>query len=243
VELRRLFPDQATVTIDDAVAGVRFSERAPAGRPYIALNMVATADGRATLAGRTAPMSAPADREVFHRLRTRADGVLVGAGTARVERYRPLTKTPELQAARSDAGVRANAAAVVVSGRLDVPADIPLLSDPASDVFVVTTSSAELEDVAANVTYLRMPLPDALAQLREEHDIRSLLCEGGPILNASLFANALVDELFLTVAPVIAGVGEALTIVEGAPLPGPALLELVSVHEAGGHLFLRYRVG
>lgn len=243
MELRRLFPDPATVTVYDAAGDLRFAGRAPAGRPYIALNMVATADGRATLAGRTAPMSAPVDRELFHQLRTQADGVLVGAGTVRVERYRPLTKTPELQAARDRAGVRARAAAVIVSARLDLPADLPLFSDRDSDVFVVTAAEGELDGVAASITYLRMPLAAALAQLRDDHGIRSLLCEGGPTLNASLFADALVDELFLTIAPTVAGAGEALTIVEGIPLPAPAVLELETVHEADGHLFLRYRVG
>jgi riboflavin-specific deaminase-like protein len=243
VDLRRLFPDQATLTVEETLRDLSFSARAPAGRPFVAVNMVTSADGKATLAGRTAPMSAEADRALFHRLRAHADGILVGAGTVRVERYGRVTKTPELQAVRDEVGARADAVAVVVSGRLDLPADIPLFSDPGSQVFVVTSSEAELTDCAATVEYLREPLPAALTRLREEHGIRSLLCEGGPTLNATLFAEGLADELFLTVAPTIAGAGEALTIVEGLPLPAPAVLELVTVHEAGGHLFLRYRVG
>jgi riboflavin biosynthesis pyrimidine reductase len=80
-----------------------------------------------------------------------------------------------------------------------------------------------------------------LAALREE-GVRSLLCEGGPTLNSTLFADGLVDELFLTVAPTIAGAAEQLTAVEGLPLPAAIALELSTVHEAEGHLFLRYRV-
>src|SRR3954452_14159806 len=105
--------------------------------------MVSSADGKATLAGRTAPMSAETDRELFHHLRAEADGILVGAGTVRVERYGRVTKTPELQAKREREGVRPNAAAVIVSGRLDLPPDLPLLSDPDSEVFIVTSSEAE----------------------------------------------------------------------------------------------------
>ena len=130
MELRRLFPDSATVTVDQAASGLDFGERAPAGRPFLAVNMVATADGKATLAGRTAPMSAEADRELFHHLRAQADGVLVGAGTVRIERYGRLTKTPELQAKREREGVRTDQVAVIVSGSLDLPADLPLLADP-----------------------------------------------------------------------------------------------------------------
>ena len=100
MELRRLFPDPATTTVDEAASGLGFSERAPADRPFIAVNMVSSADGKATLAGRTAPMSAPVDRELFHHLRAQADGILVGAGTVRIEGYGRVTKTDELQAKR-----------------------------------------------------------------------------------------------------------------------------------------------
>jgi riboflavin biosynthesis pyrimidine reductase len=223
VELRRLFPDHALVTVDEAASGLGFSERAPADRPYIALNMVGSADGKATLDGRTAPMSAAVDRELFHHLRTQADGILVGAQTVRVERYGRVTKTEELRAKRENEGVRAEALAVIATRSGNLPDDLPLFRD--------TPDAVRLID----------DLPASLAQLRAE-GIRSLLCEGGPTLNGALFAHHLVDELFLTVAPTIAGAGEALTIVEGAPLPEAVDLELQTVHESGGHLFLRYRV-
>lgn len=239
MELRRLFPDPAVTTVEQAASGLGFAERAPAGRPFIAVNMVSSADGKATLAGRTAPMSAAADRELFHHLRAAADGILVGAGTVRIERYGKVTKSDELRAKRE----RPDAIAVVVSDSLNLPADLPLLSDEGSHVAVVTGSGDSIDGVAARVDYLREPLAAALGRLREEHGIRSLLCEGGPTLNGTLFAEGLVDELFLTIAPAIAGAGESLTIVEGLPLPGAVVLELKTVHEAGGHLFMRYAVG
>ena len=243
MQLRRLLPDQADATVDEAASGLRFSERAHAGRPFVAVNMVTTADGKATLAGRTAPMSAETDRELFHHLRTQADGILVGAGTVRVERYGRVTKTDELKAKRERDGLRRDAVAVIVSGSLNLHPDLPILSDPESHVIIVTGSQAELPDAAARVEYLREPLADALETLRDRHGVLSLLCEGGPTLNSTLFAEGLVDELFLTVAPTIAGAGETLTIVEGLPLPAPAELELLTLHEAAGHLFARYRVG
>jgi riboflavin biosynthesis pyrimidine reductase len=223
VQLRRLFPDHATVTVDEAARGLGFGERAPADRPFIALNMVSSADGKATLEGRTAPMSAEADRDLFHHLRTQADGILVGAGTVRAERYGRVTKTPELQAKRESQGIRPDALAVIVTRSGDLPEDLPLFAQVPDSVRLVSD------------------LAEGLAQLRAE-GIRSLLCEGGPHLNSSLFGEGLVDELFLTIAPTIAGPGENLTIVEGLALPAPVDLELLTVHEAGGHLFLRYRV-
>lgn len=243
MELLRLFPDRAEVTVAEAVSGLDFGGRAPADRPFVALNMVSSADGKATLAGRTAPMSDETDRELFHHLRAEADGILVGAGTVRIERYGRVTKTPELRAKREREGVRPDPVAVIVSGSLNLQADIPLLSDPDSHVIVVTSSDGTIQGAAAQIEYLREPVGIALRRLREELGIRSLLCEGGPTLNSTLFSQGLADELFLTVAPLVAGAGEALTIVEGPPLPAPAALGLLTVHEAGGHLFLRYTVG
>jgi riboflavin biosynthesis pyrimidine reductase len=218
VQLRRLYPDAATVTVDQVASGLGFSERAPADRPYIAVNMVSSADGKATLAGRTAPMSAPVDRELFHHLRTQADGILVGAGTVRIERYGRITKTDELQAKREREGLRPDPVAVIVSRSGDIPADLGILPQAR---------------IIADI--------DELKGLRAE-GIRSLLCEGGPHLNSTLFGNEMVDEFFLTVAPLVAGPGEVLTIVEGVALPEAVELDLLTAHEADGHVFLRYAV-
>jgi riboflavin biosynthesis pyrimidine reductase len=185
--------------------------------------MVSSADGKATLEGRTAPMSAEVDRELFHHLRTQADGILVGAGTVRIERYGRVTKTEELQAKRESQGVRSDALAVIATRSGALPDDLPLLVQAPESVRRVSD------------------LEQGLADLRAE-GIRSLLCEGGPHLNSTLFGEGLVDELFLTIAPTVVGPGETLTIVEGHAIQEPVELELLTAHEAGGHLFLRYRV-
>lgn len=221
MQLRRLFPDPATTSVDEAASGLAWHERAREDRPFIAVNMVSSADGKATLEGRTAPMSAEADRELFHHLRTQADGILVGAGTVRIERYGRVTKTDELRGKRAASGSREDAIAAIVTASGSLPSDLPLLRQEPDSV------------------RLLRDLKPGLRELREE-GIRSLLCEGGPNLNSTLFAEGLVDELFLTIAPTIAGAGESLTIVEGAPLPHPVEMELLTVHEAGGHLFLRF---
>lgn len=242
--MRRLLPNPAETTPEAAASELDLAGRAPANRPFVALNMVASADGRATLSGRTAPMSGTADRALFHSLRAAADGILVGAGTVRAERYGRVTKTPELRAFRADAGRDPEGVAVICSASLGLPPDLPLLQERDARVIVITASEAELEGVAAQVEYLRTGgdarMGPPLERLRSDHGIRSLMCEGGPTLNGTLFAEGLVDELFLTVATTVAGAGEDLTIVAGDALPGPVGLELLSVHESEGHVFLRY---
>jgi len=245
VSLRRLLPFPALITADGVVQTLDFGRDAPAQRPYVVVNMVATVDGRVTVAGRTAPISSVADRQLFHALRTRTDAIMVGAGTLRVERYGRMVPDARRREQRRTIGLEGDPLAVVVSASLDLPADLPLLQDPNSRVVVITASAAELEGVPAQVDYLRfdpVDLPAALQRLRDEHGVRSILCEGGPRLNASLLADDLIDELFLTTFGVLAGGVGALTMVgdtpEGAALP--VQLELLWLLEHDSELFVRY---
>jgi riboflavin biosynthesis pyrimidine reductase len=131
----------------------------------------------------------------------------------------------------------------VVSGRLDLPADLPLLNEPDQDVLIATGAEHSLADGHAGIEYARVgdDLPRLMAHLHER-GVRSVLCEGGPTLNSFLFAAGLVDELFLTMNPKIVGGAAALTIVTGRELVDPTDLNLVSVAEADGELFTRWRV-
>lgn len=246
VGLRRLAPEPALLTADEVVAALDLGAVAPAERPYVVVNMVATVDGRATLAGRTAPISSLADRQLFHALRTRTDAVMVGAGTLRVERFGRLVRDPHRREQRRAIGLLPDPLAVVVSASLDLPSDLPLLADPQSRVVAITSSDVQLHGCAAQVEYLRsdpVDLPAALARLRSEYGVRSILCEGGPRLNASLLADGLIDELFLTTFAVMAGGEGALTIVGDTP-PGtaapPAQLKLLWLLEYDSELFARY---
>jgi 5-amino-6-(5-phosphoribosylamino)uracil reductase len=246
--LHRIHPDRAPVEPADVISGLGWAERAPVDRPYVVLNMVATADGKVTVEGRTRAISSETDRTIFHQLRTQVDAVMAGAGTVRIERYGRIVKTDELRAKREREGLAPDPLAVIVSGRLTVPVDVPLLQDPASRVVIITGSDAELEGHGAQVEYLRsepgpFDLRPLLRRLRDEHGVRSVLCEGGPTLNASLLPYGLVDELFLSLAPALAGGADALTIVAGAPLPELVPLVLVWALEEGSELYLRYRLG
>ncbi|HEX3392637.1 MAG TPA: dihydrofolate reductase family protein [Solirubrobacteraceae bacterium] len=231
------------------------SERARAGareRPYVALNMISTADGRATLSGRSGEIGDEADKRLFHGLRTLVDGVMVGAGTVRAEGYHRLIRDPAARKRRRERGLAEEPLACIVSGRLALDGRVPLLADPQARVAIVTTSQASLPDgCRAQIEYVRcardgqIDLVAAMRELRARFDITTLLCEGGPHLNAHLLAAGLVDELFLSLAPTLAGgdaTSESLRIVSGVDLTPPVAMELLSTHEHESHLFLRYRV-
>jgi riboflavin-specific deaminase-like protein len=242
---RRLLPEPGELADGAAVVEeLRFGDLAPDDRPYLVLNMVTTADGRATIAGRSGPIGNAADQDLFHALRTRVDAVMVGAGTLRAENYGRLVRKPERRAAREAAGLSPDPIAVVVSGRLDLPDDLPLLHEPEQEVLVATFSDGELPG-DARVDYLRsdggaVDIAALLAELRRR-GIRSVLCEGGPTLNAELLRAGGVDELFHCLAPALAGEPDAPTMVSGV-LHEVAMMELVWLLENESHLFMRYRL-
>ena len=240
--LRRLFPEPGETSPDELMSGLRLGERAPADRPYVVLNMVATLDGKASVEGRTRAMSSEADRLLFHHLRTQVDAVLVGATTVAVEGYGRIAKSDELRAKREREGLSPDALAVVASARLSLPAEAKLLHELGQRVLIATGSEEELAGATADVSYLRVgdDLPVLLARLREDHGVRSVLCEGGPTLNSHLLAAGLVDELFLSISPQVTGGTGAPTIVEGRPLMQPTQARLIWLYEAAGDLFGRW---
>lgn len=246
--LRRLCPETGETTAAEAVAALGFGDRAPAGRPYLVVNMVASLDGRATREGRVGALTAPADQAVLYHLRTQADALLVGAGTARAERYGSLLPDLGLRDKRRHEGLLEQPLVAIVTARLDVPPDLPLLDEGDARVAVLTSAPGELPATRARVDYVRsgaadggMALAPLLATLRERHGVRSVVCEGGPTLNAVLFAAGLVDELFLAIAPKVVGGTLEAPIVGAAVLPDVAEAGLVWALEAEGYLFLRYR--
>ena len=251
----RLLPAGEPATAGELVEAIDLPAhgRSLAQRPYVVLNMVATVDGRATIDGRSGTLSNRADRELFHALRGAVDGVLVGAGTIRAERYGPMVRDDAVRRRRVERGLSEQPLACIVSGLLELPPDTPLLADSASRVVIVTPSAASLTGVSADVDYVRaadrgmLDLPRALAELRESHGVQTLLCEGGPHLNAELLAAGLVDELFLSLSPALAGgddaTGAALRIIAGGDFDEPLALELLSALENESCVFLRYAVG
>jgi riboflavin-specific deaminase-like protein len=245
--LRRLHPDAATVTPEEAVGGLGLAARAPDERPYVVVNFVSTADGKAAVGGRSGPIGDEVDSALFHLLRTQVDAVLVGSGTLRAERYGRLVRDPALRELREREGLEPDPIACTITRSFDLPLDIPLFESPEQRA-VVFTSAAEappLTGPAVTVERLdpaELTMTSVLRRLRAEHGVRSVLCEGGPTVFGLLLHEGMADELFLSLAPRIAGGAQEPTIVAGAPLHALVELELVWVLEARGSLYLRYRI-
>lgn len=226
--MRQLFPE----TID-AVEPIDVYRDLPVveGRPAVRLNMISSVDGATALEGRSGGLGGPADRKVFAALRSLADVVLVAAGTVRAENYGP-----------------GNVPIAVVSGSLRLDWDTPFFTAATHRPIVVTSALAPAEAVeqaeaVADVLVAgdaEVDLVEAVAQLGER-GFAHVLAEGGPSFNGVLAAAGLLDELCLTVAPVLV-LGEAKRILAGPPLQPPPDLKLRSLCEEDGYLFLRYRL-
>ncbi len=253
--LRRLLPPGEPATAAEIVTGFGLWERPPepaGGRPRVLLNMVSSLDGRAALGGRSAPLSGPADRQLFHALRLPVDAILVGAGTARAERYGRLIADEHGRRLRGERGLPPEPLACIATRSLALDRQLPLLAHEQSRVVVLTASPGTLGECAADVRYVRaerageLDLAAALAMLTGELGVATLLCEGGPHLANDLLVAGLLDEVFLSLAPTLAG-GDPTgagpgRILAGAELDPPVELELLSVLESDGQLFLRYSV-
>jgi riboflavin-specific deaminase-like protein len=241
--VRRLLPEGTDTTVAEQLAGLDLAPLAHDDRPYLILNFATTLDGRAAINGRSGPIGSATDTEMLHRLRTRVDAVMIGAGTMRAERYGRIVEDQHFRAYRERTGLAHDPLGVIVSNRLELPWDAGLFTDGGGRVVIFTASEQEPPETATPVKVVRHPegveLDRALAWLRAERGIRSVLCEGGPTLHGRLREGGLADELFLTIAPKIAG-GEGPRILEGA-LRDVDRVELAWLLDSGSELFARYR--
>ncbi len=241
----QLLPEPSDAELDDLLAALDLREHAPADRPYVIVNFVSSADGNATFGGRSGALGDEGDKAMFHGLREQADAVLTGTGTLRVERYGRMLGKEERRRRRVERGLSPEPLACIVTRSGSLPPDLPLLSEPEARVIVFSPLELDLHQAAAQLTCVQlsaeeMTLQTVLHRLREQHDVRLLLCEGGPTLFSSLLHERLVDELFLTLAPKLAGGGRGPAITSGPELPEPLRLRLHWLLEREGSLFLRY---
>jgi riboflavin biosynthesis pyrimidine reductase len=213
--------------------------------PNLRANFVTSVDGAVELDGYSEGLSGPADKRVFGVLRMLCDALLVGAGTVRHEGYRAVRLNDERRAWRQAQGLAPYPTLVVVSRRLDLdPAQGAFADAPVRPVVVTDTQAppdkrAALEQVAEVLTAGEggVDLAAAVAELHRR-GLRRILSEGGPHLLGALTAADLVDEVCLTVSPLLAGPGAG-RITAGPPAP-PRNLTLHHVLAAGDMLLLRY---
>ena len=214
--------------------------------PWLRANMVSSADGAAHLSGLTSGLSSEADRHLFALLRTLADVIVVGAATVRAERYAPVRQHelwPDLRSGRTPTPPIA-----VVTARLDLDPSSRLIASapPSARTIVITTAQAPADRRAALegpaevivAGQETVDLKTAIAALAERGH-RRMLAEGGPHLLAQIAAAGLLDELCLTIGPLLAGPGPN-RILAGAMSAVPQPLTLAHVLEDNGFLFCRY---
>ncbi len=245
--MRRLLPEPAAdVTVPELIAELHPSDDPREDRPHVITNFALTLDGKATIGGVSGPIGTRRDTAMLVGLRTRVDAVMIGAGTMREECYGRVMADPAKRERREEDGLPRDPLMVLVSGRLDLPWEAPLFTEGGGQVLIFTTSDDDPPATETPIQLVRgegmVDLSAALEYLRTEHGVRSLLCEGGPNLHAQLLQAGLVDELFVTHAPKLAG-GEGPGLVAGLPeAERPLELVWLVAEPETDELFARYRV-
>ncbi|MEV7190347.1 pyrimidine reductase family protein [Streptomyces sp. NPDC093510] len=221
----------------------------PGETAWLRANMVSTLDGAAHHDGRSHPISGDTDMRIFGTLRGLADAVVVGAETVRKEGYRPAKARSAFERHRATAGQTTAPAIAVVSAGLDLDFSLPLFTAPVTPTLLVTGASAPADRIDAAEKAGAVVViagegatvePERVAPALAERGLTRLLTEGGPRLLGQFVAAGALDELCLTVSPMLTA-GDAQRIAGGSALAVPERFVLTSVLEEAGFLFTRYR--
>jgi riboflavin biosynthesis pyrimidine reductase len=242
--MRMLFPD-AVEEIDpvEVYADMPVNAR----RPAVRLNMIVSVDGGTSWGGVSGALGGPADKALFSVMRSLTDVVLVAAGTMRAEHYGPAILPTTTQDERTRRGQTAVPAIAVVSRTCRLDWSTPFFTAAAVRPLVITVSNAAPDDRAQAAEH-------ADVVVAGEHDVdfvraldelgargaHTVLAEGGPTLNGQLARAGVLDEMCLTLAPLLAS-GDAKRILAGSTLDELGALHLRSICADGDYLFLRYR--
>ena len=220
------------------------------------INMVASLDGKTTVAGKAGSIGSSVDRTLMRTLRAQADAAMVGAGTLRAEKLN-LAVPENLAQERASRGLEPQPLAVIATATGDVPLPENLLSSSPDNLLVLVSPDVPEERLAALSSLASvevvswapgansgLDLNVALEAIKGRYAVEVLLVEGGPALNHALISAGLADELYLTLAPKLLGgkSPDALSAFEGPILgfqKGPRP-ELISVYLCGDELYLRY---
>ena len=214
---------------------------------WLRANMVSSADGAANLNGASAALSCDTDRRLFALLRALSDVIIVGAATVRTERYKPARIGEAWRHLRE--GRTPTPPVAVVTARLDLDPDGPLVTAaPAhARTIVVTTAQAPADRRAelarhAEVIVAGEEIVDLKAAVSAlaERGHRRMLAEGGPQLLAQLLDARLLDELCLTIGPLMTGPGANRIVAGALPTVPPLPLRLAHLLEGDSFLFCRY---
>ena len=243
-DVRQLLPVPAEI---DPAAGHAGAHRPrPADRPWFLVNMVASVDGATAVDGTSGALGGPADKVVFSAIRAVADVIVVAAGTVRAESYGPPRPSAARRAEREARGQSPAPRLAVVTRSLDLDPGAALFADGAEAPLVYTVTGApadrrgalagcaEIHDLGGDAVDL-----GAMASDLHRRGAAIVVIEGGPGLNGQFVAAGLVDEVNVTVAPLLVG-GDSARLAYGPSRAAPTDLDVAHLWEAEGLLFVRY---
>lgn len=244
--MRALLPDLAEDVDVHAFYAVGWLDRGG-----LRVDFVSSVDGAAQAEGRSAGLQTPGDNRVFAALRDLSDVVLVGAGTALAEGYRGIRVGPRRLAVRRAYGLADVLPTAVISRSLRLDPESPLFTEAPVEgrTIVLTCEAAPADRRAALAAVADVAVcgthavdPRLLRAALEERGLRRILSEGGPTAFAELSRGGVVDELCLSLTPLLVGPGPSRILAGADSWPAPAELVLTGVLEEDGALFLRYRM-
>jgi riboflavin-specific deaminase-like protein len=239
------------ITEDRLVELYRHPLPSGGARTLVRSNFVSSLDGSVQgRDGRSGSINTSSDQHVFALQRAHADAILVGAGTVRAEGYRGVDLADWQQQIRTAEGLGSHPTLVIVTGSLNLAPDIATPTDaevgPVAIITVATRDEARLDrfrDSGCTVVqqeHARVDLGEALGWLADQ-GLRRVLCEGGPSLHQELLAGNHLDELCLTLAPLVVG-GRGMRSTSGEAIEPVQEFDLVhSLYADDGALFTRYR--
>ncbi|KRV51365.1 diaminohydroxyphosphoribosylaminopyrimidine reductase [Wenjunlia vitaminophila] len=240
-------PPDGPDSLDDLADAYAYPATTGAGRPWLRANMVASLDGAAHHQGRSEPLSCAADMRLFGVLRALADVIIVGAETVRREGYGPARARKAFAARRAALGQSPAPVMAVVSASLDLDFTGPLFTRPVVPTILLTGARAPADRLLAARQHAEVVLAgegttaDAAQVVRAlvDRGHTRLLTEGGPRLLAQFASADVLDELCLSVSPLIAS-GDSARITNGPDIAEPHRFTLSGLLEDDGYLFTRY---
>jgi riboflavin biosynthesis pyrimidine reductase len=236
--LQRTERSETASPLDLAFEGDRSAD----GRPWVMVNFVVSIDGATAVDGGSTKLGDDEDRAMFQALRAVPDVILVGASTVIVEDYGPVVLDEERRQARSDRGLQGVPKLAIVTGTMSLDAEARAFSDQDHKPLVITGPNANpgrlaLLGDAADVQILLDITPETI--LLTLAPAKLVLLEGGPSLTGQFLAAGLVDELNLTVSPIVVG-GDSSRLAGDRSLKPVAGMRLERIVEGSESLFLRY---
>ena len=240
VDIVSVLPDLAGVLDDIAVAD-HYS--AHVGSPWLRVNFVSSIDGAVTVDGKSGGLGGEADHRVFDILRTLCDVVVVAAGTVKAEGYGPMVVDQPSVDARVAAGLKPQPTFAIVTGSLDLDPASPIFTKAPVRPIILTGEAAPTNEALGKVADIivcgaKSVDPGRMVAALSERNLARIHCEGGPSLFGSLLAADVVDELCLTVSPLLVG-GDSGRIAKGE-VPEPRGMSLAGILKSDDTLLLRY---